>query len=75
MFYLGEKLPVEEGDVLRGKIEVRRPREDVRSLRRDGCSDWSGPFLKERPHKLPFRVWLSIVIPYKIPLKSLWEYL
>ena len=35
MFYLDEKLSVEKEDVLRGKIEVRRPREDVRSLRED----------------------------------------
>ena len=35
MFYLDKKLSVEKDDVLRGKIEVKRPREDVRSLRED----------------------------------------
>ena len=33
MFYLDKTLSVEKDDVLRGKIEVKRPREDVRSLR------------------------------------------
>ena len=35
VFYLDKKLSVEKDDVLRGKIEVKRPREDVRSLRED----------------------------------------
>ena len=33
MFYLDKTLSVVKDDVLRGKIEVKRPREDVRSLR------------------------------------------
>ena len=43
MFYLDEKLSVQkEGQVLRGKIEVRRPREDVRSLREEDSDLYTG---------------------------------